>query len=284
MTVSFREFAGSPVETCGPEGMEAQRVLLCAWNDRHALVEQLLGDGYEFGGGSRAQYPGRPDVVAMRTRCEPFTDDLVPQVLDKLTEGLNRYHGFAKVTVDYELLVASQRSDAAAVQDGTFLAYKQSCDYEQLTMPEDSLAWQDKPGTEVPAEAVPQIRVPIVEHHFTWHRVVNPPWQAVRNCIGTVNAAAFLGAGAGTVLFDGAAARPEFLRMDNLARAELAWRIEYLFREKAVKTGDGDIVGWNHAYRPLPADDPGWDLLADAAGNRLYRSADFQQLFQFASE
>ena len=284
MSVSFKEFAGSPVETCGPEGMRARRVLLCAWDDRQDVIDQILGDGYEFGGSSRAPYPNTSDVVAMRTRSEPFTNDLVPQTFSDLTEGLNQYNGFAKVTVEYELLVPSERVDAITVESGTFLTYRHGISQMTVTLPEDSLSWQDEPSEFVPSEAVPSIRIPLIEHQLTWHRVVSPPWQAIRNGIGTVNDAAFLGAAAATVLFDGANAEPEFLRIGDLARAELAWRIVYMFREKAVKTGSGEIVGWNHAYRPLPVGDPGWDELADANGNRPYRSSDFTQMFQFATE
>ena len=284
MSVSFREFAGSPVETCGPEGMKARRVLLCAWDDRQALIEQLSGDGYEFGGRGRTAYPDTADIVAMRTQCEPFADDLVAQTFDELTEGLNRYNGFAKITVDYELLVASELGDVITAESGTFLAYRQGISHKTVAMPEDSLSWQDKPAEFVSAKAVPSIHVPIIEHELTWHRVVSPPWQAMRDCVGTVNDATFLGAAAATVLFDGAAAEPEFLRIGDLDRAELAWRIGYRFREMAVKTGSGEIVGWNHAYRPLPVDDPGWDELADANGNRPYRSSDFAQLLQYATE
>ncbi len=282
--MTFKEFAGSPVETCGPGGMKAKRTLLCAWDDRHEVVEQLLGDGYEFGGSTRARYPETPDIVAMRTKCKPLADDLLPQEFDKLTEGLNSYNGFAKVTVDYELLVPSELGDLITAESGTFLTYRQDSANQQTMMSEDSLSWQDEPSEFVASKAVPRIRIPLIEHHLTWHRVVSPPWQAIRKCIGTVNNAEFLGAAAAGVLFDGATAKPEFLRIGELGRAEQAWRIKYVFREKAVKTGNGEIVGWNHAYRPLPVSDPDWDELADANGNRPYRSSDFSQLFRFASE
>ena len=281
MTVAFKELAGSPVETYGPEGLRAQRVLLCAWDDREQVVQRLVGDGYEYGGSSRAPYPGKPDVVAMRARCEPFTDDVASQVLSELTEGLNRYSGFAKVTVDYELLVASDRTDVPPIESGTFLTYRQDVDSETMPLSGDSLSWEDEPGESVPEDAVPVVRVPAVEHHLTWHRVVSPPWKAIRACVGTVNSGQFLAAAAATVLFDGATAEREFIRFDGLAGAELAWRISYVFREKAIKTAAGEIVGWNHTYRSLPADDPGWDRLIDAAGNRPYASSDFSQLFRY---
>jgi hypothetical protein len=283
MTVAFKELAGSPLETYGPEGMKAQRVLLCAWDDRELVVEQLLGDGYEFGARGRAPYPGKPDVVAMRIRCEPFADDLTPQVLCELTEGLNRYHGFAKITVSYELLVPSNREDQPVVEPGTVLTYRQQPGGEIMTLPGHALAWAGAAEVPVPPEAVPPIYVPIVEHQFTWHQVVRPPWEAIRTSVGTVNDAVFLGAAAATVLFAGATAEREFIRIDELANPALSWRIGYLFREKAVKTPDDSIAGWNHAYRSLPADDPGWDELVDAHGNRPYLSSDFSPLFQFAA-
>lgn len=283
MTVAFKELAGSPVETHGPEGFRARRILLCAWDDRQQVVEQLLGDGYEYGGRSRAQYPDQPDVVAMRTRCEPFADDVAPQVLSELTEGLNRYHGFAKVTVHYELLVPSERNDLPTVEDGTFLTYRQDYGGQRIKLPGHGLVWQGEPDVPVPPEAAPSLRIPVIEHHLTWHRVVNPPWEAIRRGVGTVNQAVFLGAPAANVLLDGAIAQREFLRIGELAKAELGWRMDYVFRERAIKAADGNLVGWNYSYRSLPADDPGWDELADANGNRPYPSSDFSQLFRFAA-
>jgi len=281
MSVAFKELAGSPVETFGPDGMTARRTLLCAWADRRRLVEQLLGDGYEFGGNLRAVYPGSPSVVAMQARCEPIGDDVEATVLTELTEGLNAYTGFAKVTADYEYLPVADRNDLPAVEAGTCLGYRQQHDYETLPLSGDSFTWEDEPAQAVPEEAVPVIRVPLVEHRLTWHRVVSPPWQAIRETIGTVNDGTFLGAAAGTVLLDGVDARREFLRVDDLAEFEVGWRLEYVFRERSIKTGDGTIVGYNHAYRSLPAGDPDWDRLIDGNGNLPYATADFDALFRF---
>jgi hypothetical protein len=281
MTVAFKELAGSPVETYGPDGMKAERVLLCAWDDRELLVEQLLGDGYEFGGSGQTQYPDKPDVVAVRIRCEPLADDLAPQVLSELTVGLNRYHGFAKVRVDYQLLVPADRSDLPTIERGTFLTYRQESSLDGMTLPADALTWVGAPEVEVPEEAVPELSIPIVEHRLDWHRVTEPPWNAIRACIGTVNDAEFLGCVAGTLLLAGVTADAEFTSAGGQINRTRSWRIDYVFSEKAIKTGDGCVVGWNHAYRSLPVDDPGWDELIDTNGNRPYASGDFSKLFQF---
>jgi len=283
MALAFKELAGSPVETYGPEGLQATRTLLCAWSDREAVVEQLLGDGYEYGGRSRARYPDKPDIVAMRVRCEPFADDVTPQVLSELTAGLNQYDSFAKITVHYELLVASARDDLPTIEKGTFLTYRQQCQVETIVLPSHGLAWVDEPDVPVPPEVAPAIRVPTIEHRLTWHRVLTPPWEAIRSCVGTVNSQPFVGAAAGTVLLDGTSVECEFINFDGFAAAELGWRVDYVFLEKTVKAAGADNAGWNHAYRSLPADDPGWDELTDANGDRPYPFTDFDQLFQFGT-
>ena len=279
MSLAFKELAGSPIEEYGPDGLTATRHLLCAWDERHQVVEQLLGDGYLFGGSCGASYPGHACAVAMRVRCEPFTDDLVAQTLDSLTEGLNRYEGFAKLTVRYELLSPLDLADAPATEPGTVLTYRQEVGSEYVTPAAGGLSWSEAASTAVAADDVPVVRVPIVKHRLTWHRAAAPPWTAIRQCVGTVNASTFLGATTTTMLFDGATAEQEFFRIDELEQTQQGWRIDYVFREKAVKTGSGNIVGFNHAFRSQPAETAGWDELVDTAGQRLYRQSDFAQLF-----
>ena len=42
MTILFKELAGSPTETYAPDGFQAERRLLCAYEDRYAVVAALL--------------------------------------------------------------------------------------------------------------------------------------------------------------------------------------------------------------------------------------------------
>jgi hypothetical protein len=101
MTTSFKELPGSPIENYGPNGMTAQRQFICAWNDRNALVEDILGPGYQIGSFTPIAYPGVATALASQVAVEPLTDDMVKQTLSSLTTGLNAYRGFAKVTVKY---------------------------------------------------------------------------------------------------------------------------------------------------------------------------------------
>jgi len=236
MTVPFKELAGSPRETYGPEGMRAERRFLCAWEQRDVLVEELLGDGYEFGGSAPAGYPGKSAVLAMRVGVEPFDDDLVEQQFPGLSEGLAAYHGFAKVTADYELLAPADRNDVPATEDNTLLSYRMDSGSETLTLAGDDLLWPGNPEATLPSDADGSVQLPYTRHLLTWHRVLSPPWTAMRNATGTLNDDTFLGAPAGTLLFEGATAGREFLRVSGLADAEFAWRIEYRFRENALKT------------------------------------------------
>jgi hypothetical protein len=105
MSILFKELPGSPKENYGPNGMTAQRQLICAWNDRNALVEEVLGAGYQTGVPSPISYPGVSTALAAQVAVEPFMDDMTKQNLTSLTEGLNAYQGFAKVTIKYETTV-----------------------------------------------------------------------------------------------------------------------------------------------------------------------------------
>ncbi|MBN2581410.1 MAG: hypothetical protein JXB10_20685 [Pirellulales bacterium] len=236
MTTPFKELAGSPRESFGPDGMEAERRLICAWDDRRALVEEILGDGYEFGGQNPVAYPGVSSVVAVRVRVEPLTDDLVKQDLAELTDGPNAYQGFARLTVNYELLTAADRADLPEIEPQTFLTYRMDRGTETVTFGGDALYWPGNPEATFPSAAEGRLLLPVTIHRLTWHRAVNPPWSAIRVSSGTFNDAPFLGAAEGTLLFDGAAAERVFLRISDLDTPEFSWRIEYFFREKPLTT------------------------------------------------
>ncbi len=257
MTTPFHELAGSPVETYGPTGLTARRTLACAWADRHALVRALLGDGYRFGGGgSRAAYPTASAVVAMTVRVEPLMNDPTGQPLAGLSDGLSAYHGFAQVTVDYELVDQAELTTVIASEPGTLLTYRTEPVEERLRLPGDRLSWSGNPGALFPAESEGTVRLPAVRHRLTWRRVMRPPWSAIRRCTGALSGSEFLGVAPGALLFEGVAASREFLRLSELNEAEHVWRLEYAFRENP---------------------------LCPAATEAGFRAEDFTALFQFDS-
>ena len=189
--------------------------------------------------------------------------------------------------VIYEVMGPGSNCNLPSVTAGTVLSYRMDFGGEYVAIPSQSLSWQSDATLPVPAEAVPTVRVPITEHHVIWHRVLNPPWAAIRACVGAVNADVFLGAAAETLLFDGAKVDQQFAGLDDNDQPQFGWRLTYVFREKTIKVLDDPSAasyGWNHSYRSLPPPSAAWDRLLDANGDTLYGTADFSTLFQFAAE
>ena len=235
MSTPFKELSGSPHESFGPEGMKAERRLICAWADRRLLVRELLGDGYEFGGSSPVNYPGSPNIVAVRIEVEPLADDMIPQDLANIAEGLNGYRGFATITVHYELLMSATGANLPQdVPQNTFLTYEMDRDAVTIRTAVEDLSWAGNPEVDLPAGMNGDVILPVTIHRLTWHRVVNPPWTAIRACQGALNEAEFLGVEAGLLLFDGVRATREFISLADLDNPQIGWRLEYRFRENPL--------------------------------------------------
>ena len=223
----------------------------------------------------------------MRVRMEPFEKMPDDQgAFADLTADLNSYtNQFAAITVSYDLLDVDGYPYLPDVAPGILLSYHMDFSGETLAVPGVGLQWQSSSTAPVSPDSVPALRVPIVEHHVTWRRVLDPPWDAIRACTGTVNSATFLGAAAATLLFEGAKVDREFTGLDDLQQPQYGWRVSYLFREKAIKvlvaSDDTNTYGWNHSYRDAPYPYSGWDQLQDPSGNTLYQTADFTTLFAF---
>jgi len=207
---------------------------------RDALVRALLGDGYALGGSGRAAYPAATGAVALRVRVEPLMHDPTGQPLAELTEGPSAYHGFARVTVDYETLAESEYAVLPQREPGTLLNYGTEPVEEQVELPGSHLAWAGNPAAIFPADSRGTLRLPALRHRLTWRRVARPPWPTLRASMGALNETEFLGAAAGTLLFEGATAQREFLRLSELHAAEHVWRLEYTFRENPLRPIAGE--------------------------------------------
>lgn len=259
MTVPFKELAGSPVETYGPDGMKAERRILCAWEDRLAMVGELLGTGYSFGGTQSAGYPDRQGVVAVQVKVEPFESRPDQQgAFSQIGGQLNSYSGqLARLTIDYELPAAAPDiAGLPALSAGTTLRYRVGTAVEYL------------PSSE---QAVPTTRVPVIAHHLTVQPVAEPPWEAIRASIGSVNSEPLLGAPAGSLLFASVSSDRVFTGLDD-QQPQHAWRIHYVFKEWVAGSTGGNY-GWESGY---PSPEQG-----GSPGGSLPLGADFAPLFQF---
>jgi len=279
MSVPFKELGGSPVEEYGPDGFRARREFLIAWEHRDAFAAELLGTAAAHGGAPQLRYPGKSSVFAFSLRYEPFDPDHPdPKALASLTDGLNSYSSsFAKATVQYGTITPRDRADGPENEIGTHLTYRMLYGVEPCQITPAGWKWTDRPSTPAPSD-VPLIKVvPVTEHHLTWHQVIQPPWDSIRELQGKLNAGVFLGCPEGTVLFLGAEGNKLFRSGFSAEQSGFCWEIRYVFRERAVKQG-GRTFGWNYAYRADPA---GWADLTNGT-ERLYDLADFSTLFQSA--
>jgi hypothetical protein len=173
MTVPFQELGGSPVEQYGLDGFRATRRFLIAWEDRDAFAVEVLGAAAPHGGSSWVPYPGKDSVFAVKLRYEPL-DPQSPdvQAIAGLTEGLNSYSGsFAKATVDYRTFTGQDRDDGPTGELGTHLTYRMTYAAEEVKLLPQGWQWEDQPSTPVSADLEVIQRVPVTEHHLTWHRL-----------------------------------------------------------------------------------------------------------------
>ena len=113
------------------------------------------------------------------------------------------------------------------------------------------------------------VRVPVIEHYLTWHRVTQLPWELIRASFGTLNDATFLGADPATLLFDGITADPEFVGCDAGGQARFGWQITFCFKERSPACVDSGL-GW------LPAGD---GTSSSAPGEATYQAASFAAFF-----
>lgn len=270
MTV-FQELGGSPVEIYTPDGLTATRQFLVPWENRNEFVQNV------FGNSGRLPYPGRSDVRAARLRFEPFDSDAVNIcTLENPETDFVDYNGsFAKAVVEYATIGTAERNDGPVGEEGTSISYRMTLDSEYVDLSNSGWRWSDTLLT-VPAEQKIEKATPYTLHHLTWSNVVNPPWNMIIQCQGTVNNAEFLGCAAGTLLFEGAEASKLYGRSsDGLEQtSNFAWSIKYTFRERSVKMGNG-VYGWNYFYRDSTAT---WNMIQNGT-KTVYTAKDFNALF-----
>jgi hypothetical protein len=185
---------------------------------------------------------------------------------------------YAWLTITYSSLQVefpNESSDSPDTPDGTTevpgITHQISSGGEVITLANDSLSWSDgtsAKGTNVTASKV----VTTLEHNITWRRVLNPPWQDMRELVGKVNDDDLGPFQTGTMfeetlLYLGFTAVP-----DIMSDGTRVWEIGYRFSERRVDeltrlTRGGAIVadgvdghaqefgGWNHFYKQEEPED-----------------------------
>ncbi len=287
MPTVFEELTGSPEIEFGLSGITATRRFLVDWPQRYDLAAELFGTRGVISPTEPQVFPGFPRCLLSSVRVQPFGGEDAPASGGGTLADLPAYEK-ALLTVTYATREFSpQQAEAVQQQhpylpnvpEGSFLSYRASGGGQFLQIPGRGLNWSDDSSLPVPEDALGTIFVPVTEHRLTWHKCPQPPWSAIRNQQGKVNAAEFMNFEPETLLFADWKAQIE-LEFDP--DQQFTWRLDYTFRQRRIDDGSGaaGIHGWNHTYRAQhPA---GWNKLADQAnGNSLYLTTSFDSLFAF---
>lgn len=282
MAVWYEELEGSPTINMDRRGGSAQRKVRIAWGDIDAFFQELFPD--PFFGYTGAFFPGYPWLVVDSVAVEPFD----PNNPTGQNEAINTFPAGARVTVNYKPPELDQghqggptgdrsgpggTTGSAGNQQGqsqTFVTHKVSAGGEFITWPSKNLRWmraangldtpnQPQPEREydVAADSSAAVAIPLLEHSISWGSVEWPPWTAIRQCLGKVNAYSFAGAGPGTLLFLGCDASRELT-----STGVKAWNLEYKLSEKNVNSANPALpMGWNYFLRPDGVNAGSFDLL-----------------------
>ncbi len=193
----------------------AVRTLLCAWEDRITVIEQVRGGGTEVGSvyyySPLAFYPDAPFLAFDSIHVEGLPGE------DGLTVGPNGMVGYkyARLRITYKSLDYFD-----GVTTGTT-----SLDFatQVVGLPRSVPTYQFPDGTPLSPQDSPSLRVGIVTIVQTRKNLAELPTALVQGLAGCVNSIAFLGGNPGTVLFDGAHADR---RLDHPRRRELGHDVQ----------------------------------------------------------
>lgn len=278
---SWDEADGSPEFNVD---IEARRIEIIQrgytnWGDINAMYAYLLAPtlvfGEIFGVPAGAAFPDNQLIRMVAAKAVPLPGSTIT---GSDNAGVNLY-SLAFWTIKYHNLMApfgqSQTQDPVPM-----LTTEADVGGEFLVPKGLKLAW-GVDGTSVQGDARGAIFIPITEWTFTWPRLVQPPFGAVRALRGNVNLNA--------MTFDCGVFQPETLlflgsrvRRDTLSDGTLAWQFSYKFSERTVAAGDASyfgssVGGWNHYWRE---DKSGfYRVVPVGAGGPPYTPADLSSLF-----
>jgi hypothetical protein len=241
----------------------AVRTMLCAWEDRVAIINQIRGGGLEVGG----YYFYTPSQVYPDAPFLPFDSIHVEGIAGDtgLNVGPNGLVGYkyARLRITYKALDYFD-----GVTTGTM-----SLDYatHTISLPQSAPTYQFPDGTPLSPQDSPPIRVGIVTIVQTRKNLAILPASTVQSLAGCVNSSSFLGGNTGTVLFDGAHAQRR-LTTTGAENWDMTYKFLYL------------PVGWNNLLQ-ASAKSAGTvgtfqQVTRISDGSPLYPQADLSPLLQ----
>jgi hypothetical protein len=174
----------------------AVRTLLCAWEDRIAIINQIRGGGEEIGSvyiyTPSQRYPDAPALPFDAIHVEGLPGE---NGLSVGPNGMVAYK-YARLRITYKALDYFD-----GITTGTM-----SLDFatHTISLPRSMATYQFPDGTPLSPQDSPPLRVGIVTIVQTRKNLAILPTGLVQSLAGCVNSVAFLGGTPGTVLFDGA--------------------------------------------------------------------------------
>lgn len=231
----FAEQDGSPKEQLTMDGPAMQRILVCAWADRHALMGELVGNTATFGTSGAA--------ILCRTASS------VPMGGKNSGTGSVAAYEKAIITADYPC----QKGSGPETVSGNLLSESLEPTLEFLTMPYTEYQWTSAAdGPELTAEEAPVKPLPGLEYLLTRYNQSSIP-TAVMSLCGTCNASAWTCKTPGltgitfpaqTLLF-----QPPTLSRTIQANGTFVWTVTYRLTFKPNYDEGGTARGWNWFWR-----------------------------------
>lgn len=236
INVDYVELQGSPTETLGGGGYQAQRRLKVAWTDRLLLAQQLLGHQNLT---TLVFYlpdtmPGNPSAYCHHVSIAPFTGDVVNA---SSTDSRAGTYAFAELTADYQIDPLHRTGSGSEVFSETLEISK-----EALTLPTLGLYFDAAMTQRLPDGANPSLLLPMATWVYTRHRVRTIP-QASVDCIGLVNQGAMTPSTLG-LTFESETLLFEDLSLQRVytTAGTLGWDVTHRFVHRPN--------GWNNFYNP----------------------------------
>ena len=288
---------GSPEEVLARDASRTMRAIYTRWADRFQAVKDFVGwsEALAAPGGTKFisrktphRHPEAPFMVC--TGCSRPMEGISFKgkgPADVLFGQVAKYE-FAKIYLDYSTtrydVVEDENTKGLGGQpdDGATFRYVTKLfnpGGKFLTIPRGHMKWADGVNAnDVVTWELPRF-IPEGELLLDWADVPTLPLQAILNCDGKLNGAAFAGFPAETLLMHPPRITPT---MDPLGKR--TWNIQYTFKWLPSRDNGGVDRGHNYVLKYLK-DTKRLDYKlarSDGAvgGDALYATADFRTLFR----
>lgn len=270
----------------GNEASAKRVVRVDSWTDVDTAVLELAGTAYTAAGNlvvvNPAQYPGKSQLWLSRITVKAMGDTDCIGSLD--ANGAPTCPNGGMLTLDYKTPNFSEQ-EIQNPPTGTILTINRSMSLEIVAEENSGLYWGTSPVGLVESDVKITSSIAIGDIRITWHRVTNPPWDAIYAAQGLVNDDTFVGLDAEQVMFVGVQDQRQY-QTDGTSM----WSLTYQFSVRIPKfnNGSGTTVegGWNHYPRSKESRGASGahfqkvyrsSTIADA--NLLFLKTDFDQLF-----